>query len=81
MFLSLLKLTLGIGNYLNADTPRGNCIGFMMNSLLILDAVKGKEKFTLLDFLIKNIKLKEPNLLTFHKDFLCIEAAIDVIIL
>ena len=78
MFLSLLKLTLGIGNYLNADTPRGNCVGYMLNSLLILDSVKGKEKLTLLDFVIMNIKLKEPNLMAFYKDFLCLDEACDV---
>ena len=78
MFLSLLKLTLGIGNYLNADTARGNCGGYTINSLIVMDSVKGKDKLTLLDFLIMNIKAKEPSLLSFHKDFLCLEGACDV---
>ena len=72
--MSLLKLLLSLGNYLNADTNRGNCVGFMMNSLIILDGVKGKDKITLLDFLIMNIKSQDPSLLTFPKDFLCLDS-------
>jgi len=78
MFLSILKLVLKIGNYLNAGTSRGNCPGYMINSLLILDTVKGKDKQTLLDFIIKNVKTKEPQLLYFYKDFLCLDEACDV---
>lgn len=76
--MSLLKLLLSLGNYLNADTNRGNCVGFMMNSLIILDGVKGKDKITLLDFLIMNIKSQDPSLLTFPKDFLCLDSACEV---
>lgn len=74
----MLKLILSFGNYLNADTNRGNCVGFMMNSLMIIDGVKGKEKISLLDFVIMNIKNKEPSLLYFPKDFLCVQSACDV---
>jgi hypothetical protein len=79
-FLSLLKLILYIGNYLNTDSAQGNAYGFNISSLNLLDGVKGigKDKYTLLDFLVVNIKTKEPNLLNFYKDFSSLEEVLQI---
>jgi dishevelled associated activator of morphogenesis len=79
-FLSLLKLVLYIGNYLNADSAQGNAYGFNISSLNLLDGVKGvgKDKYTLLDFLVVNVKTKEPGLLNFFKDFNSLEEVLQI---
>jgi hypothetical protein len=79
-FKNVLKCILVIGNYLNSDTAKGNAQGVSVNTLAMLEGVKGigKEKYTLLDFLVINIKAKEPSLINFYKDFSNLEEVLAV---
>lgn len=79
-FKSVLKCIITIGNYLNSDTAKGNAQGVSINTLAMLEGVKGigKEKYTLLDFLVINIKSKEPSLINFYKDFSNLEEVLGV---
>jgi hypothetical protein len=79
-FMNILKLILLMGNYLNADSPQGNASGFLLGTLALLESVKsnGKEKYTLLDFLVLNVKSKDNGLITFYKDFEDLDKALQI---
>ena len=70
-FKSLLFLLRQIGNFLNYGTSNGKALGFSVTSLEKLDKIKSfqKDKSTLLDFLVTNIRLNEPDLITFSDEF------------
>ena len=71
-------LILKIGNYLNYGTNKGKALGFHMDLLLQLSAIKsigGKYKMSLLDFLIHSIRKSDPHLLTFTNDLVNCETA------
>jgi hypothetical protein len=69
-----------MGNYLNADSVQGNQPGFLIGTLALLDNVKGigMEKYTLMDFVVSNVKAKEPNLINFYKDFEDLESVLQI---
>ena len=74
-------MILKIGNYLNAGSNKGNAQGILLNSLGLLEGVKGKEKMNLLDFLIINLKNKEPLALNFPKNLSAVTEAVKVYII
>ena len=76
-FKMVLFILRQIGNFLNTGTSNGKALGFNISSLDKLDSVKGfnKEKTSLLEFLVINIKSKNPNYLNFYKDFNRLEEA------
>ena len=74
----MLNLILKIGNYLNAGSNKGNAQGILINTLGLLENVKGKEKMNLLDFLILNLKKVEPNALNFPKTINSVTEAVQV---
>lgn len=71
LFKNLLLMILTIGNYLNFGSRYGSFTSISLSSLNQLETVKAftNNQFTLLDYLIKNIKIKDPKLITFYKDF------------
>lgn len=77
--LNIMKIILQMGNFLNAGTRTGNCLGFNLNSLNLIDSVKSfrNSKYTLMDHLVVTIKQTEPNLVSFHKG-ITLEEALDV---
>ena len=60
-----------IGNYLNHGTANGKALGFSITSLDKLDNIKSynKDKSSLFDFVVMNIKKKEPELISFYNEF------------
>ena len=60
-----------IGNYLNHGTANGKALGFSITSLDKLDDIKSynKDKSSLFDFVVMNIKKKEPELIAFYNEF------------
>ena len=60
-----------IGNYLNHGTANGKALGFSITSLDKLDNIKSynKDKSSLFDFVVMNIKKKEPELIAFYNEF------------
>ena len=72
-------MLLRIGNYLNFGTNKGNAYGFGLQTLAQLDGVKSmngsSKKISLMDFLITNIRTKEPRLLDLVQDLLACEDA------
>ena len=66
-----------VGNFLNYGTANGKALGFSITSLEKLDSIKSfnKDKSTLFDFVVLNIKTKQPELVTFYNEFNRLEEA------
>jgi len=69
LFVKILEIILGIGNYMNGGTARGTANGFKLESLSKLQDTKAKDgKTTLLHFVVNFIEKKEPKLLEFETE-------------
>ncbi|CAI2377211.1 unnamed protein product [Moneuplotes crassus] len=81
-FKKLIRMILEIGNFLNFKTPKGNCLGFKLQSLTNLVNMKSKKvdgkTFSLLEFLIINLKEKSPEMLEFTKMFVPFTEAVKI---
>lgn len=79
-FEDILKMILNIGNYLNTGMAKGNALGVGLSVLNTLNDMKSnmKEKYTLMEVLVLNIRSKEPRLMGFFKDFNDFEQIINV---
>ena len=63
-FKTILEHVLALGNYLNGGTARGQCVGFSLDSLKKLETVKSTDgKLTLMQYLVKWLAEKDPDLL------------------
>ncbi|KAE8776633.1 formin-like protein 12 [Hordeum vulgare] len=72
----IMKNILLIGNTLNEGTPRGNAVGFRLDSILKLVETRAtSSRTTLMHFLCKSLAGKSPELLDFHEDLVSLEAA------
>ena len=75
-------MILDIGNFLNFKTPKGNAYGFKLQSLKDLAGVKSKkidgDNYSLLDYVIINIRDNEPKLLEFAKIFIPLAEAVKI---
>ncbi|XP_040378969.1 formin-like protein 12 [Oryza brachyantha] len=72
----IMEKILFLGNKLNQGTPRGQALGFRLDSLLKLtDTRANNSRMTLMHFLCKGLADKSPHLLDFHEDFVNLEAA------
>ncbi|KAL5224492.1 hypothetical protein ABZP36_011131 [Zizania latifolia] len=72
----IMQKILFLGNTLNQGTPRGQAIGFRLDSLLKLtDTRANKSRMTLMHFLCKGLAEKSPHLLDFYEDLVSLEAA------
>ena len=76
-FKSVLFIIRQIGNYLNFGTMNGKALGFSVFSLDKIDGIKSfnKEKTSLLEFLVLNIKSKNNQLINFYKEFKFLQEA------
>jgi len=79
-FEDILKMILTIGNYLNTGMAKGNAIGIGLSVLNTLNEMKSnmKEKYSLMEVLVLNIRSKEQRLMSFFKDFNDFEPIINV---
>lgn len=81
-FKTLIRMILDIGNFLNFKTPKGNAYGFKLQSLKDLAGVKSKkidgDNYSLLDYVIINIRDNEPKLLEFAKIFIPLAEAVKI---
>jgi hypothetical protein len=79
-FEDILKMILSIGNYLNSGMAKGNAIGVNLSVLNTLNETKSnmKEKYSLMEVLVLNIRSKEQRLIGFFKDFNEFEPLINV---
>jgi hypothetical protein len=70
-FEDVLKMILSIGNYLNTGMSKGNATGVNLSVLNTLNETKSnmKEKYSLMEVLVLNIRSKEQRLIGFFKDF------------
>eukprot|EP01028_Stygiella_incarcerata_P002714 TRINITY_DN1517_c0_g1_i2.p2 TRINITY_DN1517_c0_g1~~TRINITY_DN1517_c0_g1_i2.p2 ORF type:complete len:480 (-),score=127.74 TRINITY_DN1517_c0_g1_i2:91-1530(-) len=69
-FPLLLQVVLAFGNFLNGGTPRGQAYGFKMDTLLKLETVRASDgRTTLLDYIVRHVRLHEPNAAAFCEDF------------
>lgn len=72
----IMKNILLIGNTLNEGTPRGQAVGFRLDSILKLVETRAtSSRTTLMHFLCKSLAGKSPELLDFHEDLGSLEAA------
>ncbi|KAM0843521.1 hypothetical protein ACQ4PT_057652 [Festuca glaucescens] len=72
----IMKNILLIGNTLNEGTPRGQAVGFRLDSILKLVETRAtSSRTTLMHFLCKSLAGKSPELLDFHEDLVSLEAA------
>uniref|UniRef100_A0A0D9W2W9 Formin-like protein n=1 Tax=Leersia perrieri TaxID=77586 RepID=A0A0D9W2W9_9ORYZ len=72
----IMEKILFLGNKLNQGTPRGQALGFRLDSLLKLtDTRANNSRMTLMHFLCKGLADKSPHLLDFYEDFVSLEAA------
>ncbi|CAM0949390.1 unnamed protein product [Alopecurus aequalis] len=72
----IMKNILLIGNTLNEGTPRGQAVGFRLDSILKLVETRAtSSRTTLMHFLCKSLAGKSPELLDFHEDLASLEAA------
>ncbi|KAI0216793.1 hypothetical protein L0F63_005205, partial [Massospora cicadina] len=77
----LLEITLALGNYLNADTPRGDARGFKFDGLNLLKDVKANGRkegiplATLLHYLAQALEEKRRAILEVREEFPSMEAA------
>ena len=75
-FAEVLKVILGIGNYMNAGSSNGRAIGFEIKNLLNLASTKTVDnKSNLLQFLVKILEEKYPSCLDFYEDFIHLDQA------
>ena len=76
-FKNILFIIRQIGNFLNFGTSNGKAFGFSIFSLEKIDDVKSfnKEKTSLLEFLVLNVKNKNNQLINFYKEFKFIQEA------
>lgn len=70
-------MILKVGNYLNYGTNKGKAIGFQMDILIQLSAIKsiGKKKMSVLEFLIHSIRKHNPSILKFTSKLVSCELA------
>ncbi|EEE60614.1 hypothetical protein OsJ_14028 [Oryza sativa Japonica Group] len=72
----IMEKILFLGNKLNQGTPRGQALGFRLDSLLKLtDTRANNSRMTLMHFLCKGLADKSPHLLDFYEEFVNLEAA------
>jgi len=72
----VIGAVLGVGNYLNSGTKRGNAKGFRLDVLLNLTTTKGKDKkTTLLSYIVSMLAAKCPELLSLPEDLSFLEGA------
>ncbi|KAL6623534.1 hypothetical protein ACP70R_033413 [Stipagrostis hirtigluma subsp. patula] len=72
----IMKNILLIGNTLNQGTPRGQAVGFRLDSMLkLIDTRATNNKMTLMHFLCKSLAEKSPEVMDFHVDLVSLEAA------
>ncbi|CAL5090352.1 unnamed protein product [Urochloa decumbens] len=72
----IMKNILLIGNTLNQGTPRGQAVGFRLDSLLKLIETRATNgRMTLMHFLCKSLAEKSPEVMDFHEDLVSLEAA------
>lgn len=78
----LIRMILDIGNFLNYKSPKGNSYGFKLQSLKDLTHMKSRKidgkNFSLLEFLIINLRENAPEMLDFAKIFTPLSEAIKV---
>eukprot|EP01121_Diplochlamys_sp_Union-15-3_P020314 TRINITY_DN78_c0_g2_i1.p1 TRINITY_DN78_c0_g2~~TRINITY_DN78_c0_g2_i1.p1 ORF type:complete len:386 (+),score=87.93 TRINITY_DN78_c0_g2_i1:45-1202(+) len=78
-FLKVIEIILAIGNFLNGNTTRGNCMGFSLNSLLkINDTRTTDNKATLMHYIVQFIEDKHPDLLKWTKELSSVRHATKV---
>ncbi|PUZ67588.1 hypothetical protein GQ55_3G447900 [Panicum hallii var. hallii] len=72
----IMKNILLIGNTLNQGTPRGQAVGFRLDSLLKLIETRATNgRMTLMHFLCKSLAEKSPEVMDFHEDLVSLEAS------
>mmetsp|Transcript_15767 Transcript_15767/g.49378 ORF Transcript_15767/g.49378 Transcript_15767/m.49378 type:complete len:450 (-) Transcript_15767:19-1368(-) len=65
----LIQLILHLGNFINGNSIRGDTPGFQLSSVLKLQDTKSTDnKMSLLDYLVRTVKEKEPDLLAWPED-------------
>ena len=67
-FKALLEAVLTVGNHLNGGSFRGSATGFKIGDLLKLGDVRGNNRVSLLDFVVRDLAPKHPSM-----QFLCDE--------
>ena len=67
-FKALLEAVLTVGNHLNGGSFRGSAAGFKIGDLLKLGDVRGNNRVSLLDFVVRDLIPKQPSM-----QFLCEE--------
>ncbi len=67
-FKALLEAVLTVGNHLNGGSFRGSAAGFKIGDLLKLGDVRGNNRVSLLDFVVRDLIPKHPSM-----QFLCDE--------
>jgi len=81
-FQKLLRMVLDIGNFLNYKTAKGNALGFKLQSLKDMSMLKSKKidgkKYSLLEFIIINLRDNAPEMLDFAKIFIPLDEAIKI---
>lgn len=81
-FKKLIRMVLDIGNFLNYKTSKGNSYGFKLDSLKDMSGLKSKKvegkNYSLLDFVIINLRENAPEMLDFSKSFAPLEDAVKV---
>jgi hypothetical protein len=81
-FHKMLRMVLDIGNFLNYKTPKGNCPGFKLQSLKDLSSMKSKKiegkNYSLLDFIIINLRDNAPEMLDFARIFIPLGEAVKI---
>ncbi|XP_035820013.1 formin-like protein 12 isoform X6 [Zea mays] len=72
----IMKNILLIGNTLNQGTPRGQAVGFRLDSLLkLIDTRATSGRMTLMHFLCKSLAEKSPEVMDFHEELVNLEAS------
>ncbi|KAL6847320.1 hypothetical protein ACP4OV_023173 [Aristida adscensionis] len=72
----IMKNILLIGNTLNQGTPRGQAVGFRLDSLLkLIETRATNNRMTLMHFLCKSLAEKSPEVMDFHEDLVSLEAS------
>ena len=67
-FKALLEAVLTVGNHLNGGSYRGSAAGFKIGDLLKLGDVRGNNRISLLDFVVRDLVPKNPSM-----QFMCDE--------
>lgn len=75
-FAEVIKIVLGIGNFMNAGSQNGRAIGFEISYLPKLVSTKTVDnKGTLMHFLAQTIEDKYPNCIAFYDDLIHLDKA------